>query len=118
MIYNRINSNSKVTQLCVCSSALANQRAPANGQKCLCNVDKALKNNLSIEKGFYVWTDPTVHMSPTKTNVKTINTEYWLQWSRVDSVIQASFLGTDMDDNARQGQEPITTPIMPQGQAA
>lgn len=51
----------------MCLSALANQRAPANGQKYLCNVDKALKNSLSIGKGFYdVWTDPTAHISPTK----------------------------------------------------
>lgn len=65
----------KLTQLWACLSALANQRAAGNRHKYPCNVDKALKKGSSIGKGFYdVWTDPSVHISPTKVNVRTINT--------------------------------------------
>lgn len=97
------------------------------GQKYLCNVDKALKNSLSIEKGLYdVWTDPPVHISPTKQmwRQSILNTDCsgheWTQSSRrfVSGHRCGSTALCSKVDNARQGQEPITTPIMPQGQAA
>lgn len=82
----------------MCLSALANQRAPANGQKCLCNVDIEYWKRV-------LWCLNWSYCPYTTHKNKCEDNQYWILTAAVTSGLlhpSASLLGTDIENGSLQ----------------